>query len=76
VSETHEINLIRNIQAPVSQSSVSKEFVGLKRKQKKENKKKYDGYHQDRSPPGNEHAGHEREPVSRDGQESTIEITI
>jgi hypothetical protein len=76
MSDTREVNLIRNVQATVSQSSLSKEFVGLKRKQKKENKKRSDSYHQDRSPPGQGHVGYEREPVSHDEQDSTIDITI
>ncbi|MBA4389345.1 MAG: hypothetical protein C0399_00180 [Syntrophus sp. (in: bacteria)] len=76
MSETHEVNLIRNVQAPVSQSSVSKEFVGLKRKQRKENKKRSDGYNQDHPPPSQGHVGYEREPVAHDEQDSTIDITI
>ena len=43
---------------------------------KKENKKRSDGYSQDHSPPSQGHVGYEREPVSHDEQDSTIDITI
>ncbi len=76
MSDTREVNLIRNVQATVSQSSLSKEFVGLQRKKKKENKKRSDSYHQDRPPPSQGHVGYEREPAFHDDQDSTIDITI
>jgi hypothetical protein len=76
MSDTHEVNLIRNVQATVSQSSLSKEFVGLKGKQKKDNRKRSDSYHQDRPPPSQGHVGYERESESHEEQDSTIEITI
>ena len=76
MSDTHEVNLIRNVQATVSQSSLSKEFVGLTRKQKKENKKRSDSHHQVRPPPSQGHVGYEKEPVSHDEENVTIDITI
>jgi hypothetical protein len=44
MSETYEVNLLRNVHAVDSRSSVSKEFVGLKRKQVKDNRKRKDGH--------------------------------
>jgi hypothetical protein len=76
MSDTREVNLIRNVQATVSQSSLSKEFAGLARKQKKENKKRSDSYQKVRPPPSQGHVGYEKEPASHDEQDGTIDITI
>jgi hypothetical protein len=42
MSETCEVNLLRNVHAVDGKSSVSKEFSGLKRKQVKDNRKRKD----------------------------------
>jgi hypothetical protein len=77
MSETYEVNLLRNVHAVDSKSSVSKEFTGLKRKQAKDNRKKRGGYapHGDDAfgVPGHGDQGHE--PVD-DEQKGRIDITI
>jgi len=77
MSETYEINLLRNVQATEGKSSVSKEFLGLKRKQRKENKKKGPGYAlRSGSVRVSRHGSYENEVVGDHEQESTIDITV
>jgi hypothetical protein len=75
MSETHEINLLRNVHAVDSRSSVSKEFVGLKRKQTKDSRKKRSGYAGKSNIARISHGGYVIE-ASEDEQESTIDITV
>jgi|GEM_PF-888371 hypothetical protein len=73
----NEVNLLRNVQAPDSKSSVSKEFAGLKRKRMKDNKKKGSGGHGSKwSSRGQGHTGYEKEPPENSEQEGKIDITI
>jgi hypothetical protein len=77
MSETHEVGLLRNVQAPDSKSSISKEFVGLKRKRMKDNKKRGGGgYNSQWSPHNERQRGYENEPPENKEQESKIDITI
>jgi hypothetical protein len=76
MSETHEVNLLRNVHAVDGKSSVSKEFSGLRRKQAKNNRKRRDGYTSRNSisrVPGR--GGYGNEAV-KDEQEGTIDITV
>jgi hypothetical protein len=76
MSETYEVNLLRNVHAVDSKSSISKEFTGLKRKQAKDSRKRRNGL------TGKNviirisaHGGYGNE-TAEDGQENTIDITI
>jgi hypothetical protein len=76
MSENYEVNLLRNVHAVDSKSSISKEFSGLKRKQAKDNRKRRGGYTSRNSisrVPGR--GGYGNEAV-KDEQESTIDITV
>jgi len=77
MSEKYEVNLLRNVHAVDSRSSVSKEFTGLKRKQAKDNRKKRGGYTIPRENvlrvSGHGGYGHE---IVDDEQECKIDITI
>ena len=76
MGESYEVNLLRNVHAVDSKSSVSKEFPGLKRRQAKDNRKRRGGYN------GKSEitrvfvrGGYEKETVENE-QESTIDITV
>lgn len=77
MSEAYEVNLLRNVHAVDSKSSVSKEFTGLKKKQAKDNRKKRSGYaaHRDNVSGVSEHGSCGQEPVDNE-QEGRIDITI
>jgi hypothetical protein len=76
MSETYEVNLLRNVHAVDSGSSVSKEFAGLKRKQAKDNRKKRNGYTgKNNIARTSAHGGYGIE-AAEDGQESRIDITV
>ncbi len=76
MSETYEVNLLRNVQAVDSKSSISKEFSSLKRKQVKDSRKR-----KSRETGKNSilrvsaHGGYGNEVVE-DEQEGTIDITV
>lgn len=76
MSETYEVNLLRNVHAVDGKSSVSKEFSGLKRKQAKDNRKRRSGY-TGRSiiPRVSRPVGNGNEAVENE-QEGTIDITV
>jgi len=77
MSESYEVNLLRNVHAVDSRSSVSKEFTGLKRKHARDNRKKRGGY----ASSGESvlrvsgHGGYGHEIVD-DEQEVKVDITI
>ncbi len=76
MSETYEVNLLRNVHAVDSKSSVSKEFTGLKRKQVKDNRKKRSGYTgKNNVARVSAHGGYGNEAVE-DERKSTIDITV
>jgi hypothetical protein len=77
MGESYEVNLLRNVHAVDSKSSVSKEFPGLKRKQARDNRKRRDGYtgRSENSGVSSLRGGHEKETVENE-LESTIDITI
>jgi hypothetical protein len=75
MSDTHEVNLLRNVNAIASQSSVSKEFPGLKRNQSRDSRKKRGGYAVKIGIPCiSGHGDCENKTVNE--QEGTIDITI
>ena len=76
MGEGYEVNLLRNVHAVDSKSSVSKEFPGLKRRQAKDNRKRRGG-HTGKSEITRVfvRGGYEKETVEND-QESTIDITV
>jgi hypothetical protein len=77
MSETYEVGLLRNVGAPEGKSSVSKEFVELKRKRMKDNKKRGGGgYNSQWSPHSQRSAGDENGPQQSIVQERKIDITI
>ncbi len=76
MSETYEVNLLRNVHAVDSRSSVSKEFPGLRRKQPRDDRKRRGRYMA-----GNAVArvtGRESyvKDTIEDEQENTIDITV
>jgi hypothetical protein len=76
MSETYEVNLLRNVHAVDSKSSVSKEFSGLKRKQAKDNRKRRSGYAgRNVIPRISGSIGNGNEAVENE-QEGTIDITV
>jgi hypothetical protein len=76
MSETYEVNLLRNVHPVDGRSSVSKEFVGLKRKQAKDSRKKRSGYTgKNNIARTSAHGGYGIE-AAEDEQESTIDITV
>jgi hypothetical protein len=76
MSENYEVNLLRNVHAVDSQSSVSKEFAGLKRKQAREDRKKRSGYdRKSRVARVSAQGGYGNEAVE-DEREGTIDITV
>ena len=76
MSETYEVNLLRNVHAVDSKSSVSKEFTGLKRKQVKDNRKKRSGYTgKNNVARVSAHGAYGNEAVE-DERKSTIDITV
>jgi hypothetical protein len=77
MGESYEVNLLSNVHAVDSKSSVSKEFPGLKRKQARDNRKRRGG-HTGRSEitrVSSLHGGYEKDTVENE-QESTIDITV
>lgn len=77
MGESYEVNLLRNVHAVDSNSSVSKEFTGFKRKQVRDNRKKRDR-HMAGSNTIPHVAGRESylHDAVEDQQEGTIDITI
>jgi hypothetical protein len=76
MSETYEVNLLRNVHAVDNRSSVSKEFPGLKKKQVKDNRKRRGGsIGKNNILRVSGRGGYGNEAV-KDEQESTIDITI
>jgi|WetSurMetagenome_2_1015567.scaffolds.fasta_scaffold181164_2 hypothetical protein len=76
MSETYEVNLLRNVQAVDSKSSVSKEFSGLKRKQARDNRRRKSGYTgRNIIPRVSGIGGYGNEAVENE-QEGTIDITV
>jgi hypothetical protein len=76
MSESHEVNLLRNVHAVDSRSSVSKEFAGLKRKQAKDNRKRKNEYAgKNNITRASIHGGYGIR-ATYDEQESTIDITV
>ena len=77
MGESYEVNLLRNVHAVDSKSSVSKEFPGLKRKQARANRKRRSGYtgRSEITRVSSLRGGYEKETVEND-QESTIDITV
>ena len=76
MSENYEVNLLRNVHAVDSKSSISKEFTGLKRKQAKDSRKRRSGLTDKNVITRiSAHGGYGNE-TAEDEQESTIVITI
>jgi hypothetical protein len=77
MGEGYEVNLLSNVHAVDSKSSVSKEFPGLKRKQARENRKRRGGCNSrsEITRVSSLHGGYEKETAENE-QESTIDITI
>jgi hypothetical protein len=76
MGESYEVNLLRNVHAVDSKSSVSKEFPGLKRKQAKDNRRRRGGYTgKSEIARVSVRRGYEKETVENE-QESTIDITV
>ncbi|HVN98160.1 MAG TPA: hypothetical protein VMT62_17170 [Syntrophorhabdaceae bacterium] len=77
MSEAYEVGLLRNVRAPDGKSSVSKDSVGLKRKQARDNKKKGRAGYGSRSPYAEERRNdYDKDPPENKEQESRIDITI
>jgi hypothetical protein len=76
MSENYEVNLLRNVHAVDSKSSVSKEFPGLKRKQVKDNRKRRGGYTSRNSISRVSGRGGYGNEAAKDEQENTIDITV
>ena len=76
MSETYEVNLLRNVHAVDSKSSVSKEFPGLKRKQVKDNRKRRGGYSGRNIIPRVPGLGSYGNETVENEQEGAIDITV
>jgi hypothetical protein len=76
MSETYEVNLLRNVHAVDSRSSVSKEFSGLKRKQEKDNRKRKSGYTGKNIVPRVPVSGGYGDGTAEKEQEGAIDITV
>jgi hypothetical protein len=76
MSETYEVNLLRNVHAVDGKSSVSKEFSGLKRKQAKDNRKRRSGYTGRNIVPRVSGLGNYGNEAVEDEQEGAIDITV
>ena len=75
MSETYEVNLLRNVHAIDGKSSIAKDFAELKRKQAKDNKKKNAGYNPKPPVAGQRHIIYKGGHPGED-EEGTIDITV
>ena len=75
MSETYEVNLLRNVHAIDGKSSIAKDFAELKRKQARDNKKKGTGNNPRPPVTGQRHIRYEGGHPGED-EEGTIDITV
>jgi hypothetical protein len=76
MSENYEVNLLRNVHAVDSRSSVSKEFSGLKRKQAQGNRKRRSGYTGRNAIPRVSGPVNNGNEAVENEQKGTIDITV
>ena len=72
MDQSFDVNLLRNVQAADSKSSVAKEFAGLRKKREKNREKR----HTQQSYPQKGTKGYKSEPAESGEEREHIDITI